>query len=108
FGFQIRGLQGGDATVVSLTPQGVTQASAYYNFDPASLSWYNFAPVDPITGIGADVSSGTLIQLHFVDGQRGDFDGTADSVITALGGPATGLGVPFATDIHVPLAHNTR
>jgi uncharacterized delta-60 repeat protein len=104
FGFRIRGLQPGDADVVSLTPQGFTQANAYYNYNPAAGGWYNFAPVDPNTGIGADMSFATIVKLHFVDGQRGDFDGTPDGVITAFGGPAAGF---LAPDIHVPLPHGT-
>jgi uncharacterized repeat protein (TIGR01451 family) len=54
--------------------------------DPLPQQWYQF-PYDPVTDTGA-VINGNEIILHFVDGQRGDDDLSADGVIQDPGGPA--------------------
>jgi uncharacterized repeat protein (TIGR01451 family) len=42
--------------------------------------WYLFSPYDPATDTGAEINGDNII-LHFVDGQHGDDDHTADGVI---------------------------
>ncbi len=89
FDYQLGGIQpGGSTTVTVLLPLGV-HPNTYYMFGPtpdnSTAHWYQFL-YDGTTG--AEILSDRII-LHFVDGQRGDADLTANGVITDPGGPGT-------------------
>ena len=80
------------STTVTLHVAEDLEVDSYYNFGPTpedpSPHWYEFL-FDGTTGarILDDV-----IELHFVDGQRGDHDLEVNGQIETLGGPVT-LGV---------------
>ncbi|MFV1972324.1 MAG: peptidylprolyl isomerase [Thiohalobacterales bacterium] len=87
-GFEMTGLNPGDATVVKLyLPPGV-EPKAYFKFGPtpdnAEPHWYEFN-FDGETGA---VFNGNVVELYFVDGKRGDSDLTANGVIIDPGAPA--------------------
>lgn len=88
FDFDLRGLTPGAAAQVTLTLPESTTSNTYYKFGPEADNlaphWYEFS-FDGTTG--AQVA-GNTITLHFVDGQRGDADLTADGAIVDPGGPA--------------------
>jgi len=79
---------GGAAEVKILLPPGAAP-DTYFMFgpEPGILDdhWYEFA-YDGTTG--AEIN-GSEVMLHFVDGQRGDSDLTANGIIADPGGPAT-------------------
>jgi hypothetical protein len=95
----------GQAAIVSLThplPLYSLSVSVYYKYGPEPGNpvphWYNFA-YDPATQTGAVITEGILgseITLHFVDGQRGDDDLTANGVIVDPGAAAHVPGPPVA------------
>jgi hypothetical protein len=78
---------GGSTTVTILLPPGQT-VNTYYKYGPTtdnpSDHWYEFL-WDGTTG--AEIFSDRII-LHFVDGQRGDDDLTANGQIVEPGAPA--------------------
>ncbi len=80
---------GGSATMVIYLPEGQT-CDTYYKLDEATDTWEEFL-YDEATGTGA-VIEGNIITLHFVDGGRGDQDGSADGIITDPGTPAVSTG----------------
>ena len=76
----------GSASVKIIFPEGFA-AEKYYKYDSAALpgdEWQEFN-YDGTTGA---VINDNEITLHFVDGGRGEEDGTANSEIIDLGGPA--------------------
>ncbi|GBL15644.1 hypothetical protein MTo_02959 [Microcystis aeruginosa NIES-1211] len=90
--------QGGATTVTLYLPEGST-ANAYWKYgatpDNPTPHWYNFS-YDPISKTGAtfqDLNSDgqNEIILHFVDGQRGDDDLTANGQIVDPGAPAESI-----------------
>ena len=86
--FNVQGTgQNGSVTVTLTLPAGVT-VNTYYKYGRApgdsAPHWYPFL-FDGTTG--AEIN-GNVITLHFVDGQRGDDDLTANGSITDPGGPA--------------------
>jgi Ca2+-binding RTX toxin-like protein len=107
FAFDIPQISQGSATTFTLyLPDGST-ANAYWKYgatpDNPNSHWYNFS-YDPITKTGAtfqDINGDgqNEIVLHFVDGQRGDDDLTANGQISDPGAPAfTTNTPPTATD----------
>jgi hypothetical protein len=101
FGFELHGLTAGaHTTVTMLYPEGVT-VDRYYKFGPTldgqghtvPPHWYDFG-YDPASDTGAEthLTNPSIppneVVLHFVDGQRGDDDLTANGVIVDPGGPA--------------------
>ena len=85
FEFTINGLTPGGSTTVTLyMPDSVT---SYYKYGPTPDNpidhWYEFM-YDGQTG--AQIS-GNVVTLHFVDGQRGDDDITANGTVVEPGGP---------------------
>jgi len=87
-GFDITGLVPGQSTILTLEiPQGVS-VNTYYKFGPTPANplphWYDFA-FDGLTGARFFADR---IELHFVDGQRGDDDLTPDGTVTDPGAPA--------------------
>ncbi len=80
---------GGEATVEVRLHDGKNCETYYkYGFTPDNQTahWYEFL-YDDTTKIGAEVD-GNVITLHFVDGEMGDDDLTADGVIMDDGAPA--------------------
>jgi len=89
FSFTVQGVTPGGSTTVTLSlPAGVT-ATSYYKYGPTpdnpTNHWYNFA-YDSTTGTGAEFGASQIV-LHFMDGQRGDDDLTANGQIHEPGGP---------------------
>jgi hypothetical protein len=86
---------GPSARVVTLYHGASTSVNRYYAYGPTSDNatphWYDFT-FDSTTGTGAEFV-GDKILLHFVDGQRGDNDSTANS-ITHIGAPALVTDIP--------------
>jgi len=78
---------GSASRVVTLYHGATTSVNGYYAYGPTSDNptphWYDFT-YDGTTG--AEIV-GNKILLHFVDGQRGDDDLTADGSITHTGAP---------------------
>jgi len=86
--FTVSGLApGGSTTVTLLLPAGHT-VGTYYKYGPTpddpTNHWYEFL-YDGTTG--AEILSDRII-LHFVDGQRGDEDLTANGKVVEPGAPA--------------------
>jgi len=95
--FAVAGLAPGAATEVTIyLPAGVV-VDAYYKFGPeagnATPHWYAFT-FDGTTG--AELL-GDRIVLHFIDGGRGDDDGTADGRVTDPGAPVQFLSAHTVT-----------
>lgn len=99
FSFNISGANAGGAVSMSMTlPAGEAPVS-YYKFGPTpdntAPHWYEFL-YDGETG--AEIS-GNVINLHFVDGKRGDSDLDAtNGVIADPGGPAVAAPVTGVAD----------
>jgi len=87
FNFTIEGVGIGGVTTVSIyLPEGAVPETYYkYGLTPEGLSphWYEFM-YDGTTG--AEINE-NIITLHFVDGERGDDDLTANGTIIDDGGP---------------------
>ena len=87
FKFTILGLDAGDTTYVNFILHGGPSVSTYYKYSPTPDStinhWYQFM-FDGATGA---VIHGDTITLHFIDGQRGDRDITANGIVTEPGAP---------------------
>ena len=99
FEFQVTGLAAGEAITVTLyLPTGET-LTTYWKYGPTPNNpvphWYEFM-YDGQTGA---VINGNVIVLHFVDGQRGDDDLTANGVVTDQGGPGFRVAPGGATPI---------
>ncbi|MEB3173840.1 MAG: calcium-binding protein, partial [Cyanobacteriota bacterium] len=96
FDFTIPEITSGSSTTLTLfLPQG-SAANSYWKYGPTpdnvNPHWYNFA-FDALTNTGAvfqDINGDgqNEIILHFVDGQRGDDDLTANGQILDPGAPA--------------------
>ncbi|MBK7895268.1 MAG: DUF11 domain-containing protein [Anaerolineaceae bacterium] len=86
---------GGSATVEVTLPGSMIRGWWKYGRTPNNPTphWYNFT-FDGTTG--AEIN-GNVITLHFVDGQRGDDDLTANGVIVDPGGPST-----WANSVYLP------
>ncbi|MBI4826727.1 MAG: hypothetical protein HY807_09975, partial [Nitrospirae bacterium] len=87
FDFTITGLAPGAAATLTIHTAGPDPAT-YHKYGPTpdnhTAHWYEFL-YDGTTG--AEINGNTII-LHFVDGQRGDDDLTADGTIIDQGGPS--------------------
>ncbi len=86
--FEIEGLAPGEAVAVTIILHGGETVDTYYKYGPEpgepADHWYEFA-YDGTTG--AEYLVGQIV-LHFVDGERGDSDLTANGVIVDPGAPA--------------------
>lgn len=84
----------GGASTVSLFFPEKSGYSSYWKYGPTpgnpTPHWYAFM-FDGQTGA---VINGNVITLHFIDGQRGDDDLTANGQVVDQGGPGTGLAQP--------------
>lgn len=99
FEYTLGGLTPGAATTVTEFLSAGQEVTTYYKYGPepgnATDHWYEFL-YDGTTG--AEILADRIV-LHFVDGQRGDDDLTANGVIVEPGAPAFFLNVPpVATD----------
>jgi len=86
FEFTIKGISNGDTTTVTLYfPSGST-IDTYYKYGPTPSNnidhWYEFLNDEQT---GSEIN-GNVITLHFVDGERGDDDLSADGTIIDVGG----------------------
>ena len=85
--FTLSGNIGAAGRVVTLYHGAATSVNGYYAYGPTvnepSPHWYDFS-YDGVTG--AEIV-GNKVLLHFVDGQRGDDDLTANDSITHTGAP---------------------
>ena len=88
FQFSVQGLAPGVATTVELLLPSGLEIDSYYKFGPTPENgtphWYDFV-WDDLTGV--EVSEGKL-DLHFIDGSRGDDDLSANGTVIEPGGPA--------------------
>lgn len=88
FDFSIDGLDPGESIIVTLILHDGETVDTYYKYgitpDNLTPHWYEFM-YDGQTG--AEIS-GNVIDLHFVDGLRGDEDITANGSIKEPGGPS--------------------
>jgi hypothetical protein len=99
--FTVTATPGGTLLRLFLPPNATTPTH-YYKFGPTpdneTQHWYDFAfdpnsqtgavfpgQTDPLTG---EVVPAGMINLHFVDGRRGDDDLSANGTIADAGGPA--------------------
>ncbi|MBW1894805.1 MAG: hypothetical protein JRI91_14075 [Deltaproteobacteria bacterium] len=87
FNFTIEDVEIGGATTVTIYLPDGAAPDTYYKYGPTpgntSPHWYEFL-FDGTTG--AEIN-GNVITLHFVDGDRGDDDLTANGIIVDDGGP---------------------
>jgi len=89
FEFAIHVLNPGDTTKMIIHLPVDAKPNTYYKYGPTPTEptdhWYEFM-YDDQTLTGAEIS-GNVVTLHFVDGQRGDDDLTANGTIVDQGGP---------------------
>jgi hypothetical protein len=90
FEFSVDGLAPGGAATVYLYLHDGAEQNMYYKYGPTPNNpnnnhWYKFK-LEAQTQTGAEFN-GNLITLHFVDGQLGDDDLTANGMIVDVGGP---------------------
>ncbi len=87
-GFSILGLPIGGSTTVTIYLPPDAAPTTYYKYGPTSdnpsAHWYEFM-YDGRTGA---VMNGNVITLHFIDGQRGDNDLTANGILIDPGAAA--------------------
>ena len=86
--FTINGAGAGGATTLILYLPAGANINTYWKYGPTSNpNWYEFM-YESSTQTGA-VINGNKVTLHFVDGQRGDDDITANGIIIDQGGAGT-------------------
>lgn len=80
----------GATTLILYLPSGAN-INTYWKYGStptnANPHWYEFM-YESSTQTGAQIN-GNKITLHFIDGQRGDDDITANGIIIDQGGPGT-------------------
>ena len=93
FEFTINSLNPGDATTVIIYLPVGANPTTYYKYGPTpnepTNHWYEFM-YDAQTQTGAGIDA-NVVTLHFVDGQRGDDDLTANGTVVDLGGPGLNI-----------------
>lgn len=96
FQFSIGGISSGSATSATMYFSPKETVNSYYKYGPTSDNsvphWYEFL-FDGTTGAEIDNRLHRIV-LHFVDGQRGDNDLTANGVIVDPGSPAFNANEP--------------
>jgi hypothetical protein len=90
FEFSVAGLTPGGTAMVNLYIHDGAEQNTYYKYGPTPDSpnddqWYKFK-FETQAQTGAEFN-GNVITLHFVDGQLGDDDLTANGTILDVGGP---------------------
>ncbi|MBW2591317.1 MAG: hypothetical protein JRD71_11550 [Deltaproteobacteria bacterium] len=86
--FTINGTGVGNGTTLILYLPAGANINTYWKYGPTSNpNWYEFM-YESSTQTGA-VINGNKVTLHFVDGQRGDDDITANGIIIDQGGAGT-------------------
>ena len=92
FEFTIDGVDIGGATTITLYLPVGASIDTYFKYGPTinnpTNHWYEFL-YDGQTG--AEIISGNVISLHFVDGAKGDDDLTDNGIVIDVGGPATAI-----------------
>lgn len=86
FSFTITGLTAGSQTTATFLLHNGPTISKYYKYSPTptqALHWFEF---DYDSETGAVISNDSVI-LHLMDGERGDYDITANGIIVEPGGP---------------------
>lgn len=90
FTLKMSGPMDANGRIVTLHDGAANRPTRYYAYgktpDNQTDHWYDFS-YDSATGTGAEIV-GDKILLHFVDGQRGDEDLTANNSITHTGAQA--------------------
>ncbi|WP_300672249.1 choice-of-anchor D domain-containing protein [Desulfoluna sp.] len=91
--FSIVGLTAGSAHTVTLYLPLDPTLDTYYKYGPepgiTSAHWYKFE-YNGTTGAKIEhTKTQTVITLHFVDGQRGDDDLSANGIVVDIGAPAS-------------------
>ena len=96
--FTLNGVGVGGAASINLHLPAGESVETYYKYGPTpddpTPHWYEFL-YDGQTG--AEIN-GNVIALHFVDGQRGDKDITANGIIVEPGAPSLSLATPGDLD----------
>jgi VCBS repeat-containing protein len=112
--YAIEGLALGEAVIVTQYLPPNPEIDDYWKYGPTPVDpsdhWYQFM-FDGTTGaVITHEADRTVIVLHYVDGQRGDADLTADGRVVDPGGPAIILNQPpvavdddYATGEDTPL-----
>ena len=99
FGFELHNVAPGGAADVILYLHGDDTVNTYYKYGASMVipvaHFYEFL-FDGTTG--AEINN-NIITLHFVDGQRGDDDLTANGIIIEPGGPTLRVDAPLAVGI---------
>lgn len=88
FSFKINNIDPGGGTTLTIAPLSMIEINTFYKFGPTPdnpTPHFNEFLFDGTTG--AEILGNGQVILHFVDGQRGDSDLTADGMITDPGGP---------------------
>ncbi|MCB8925443.1 MAG: DUF11 domain-containing protein [Ardenticatenaceae bacterium] len=97
FSFEVHDLNPGAAAEVDIYLPSWMVLNGWWKYgrtpDNPTPHWYNFT-FDGTTG--AEIN-GNIITLHFVDGQRGDDDLTANGIIVDPGAPST-----WANSVYLP------
>ena len=86
FGFTVTGLSAGGNTVATLIIGDNPLFDKYYKYGPTpgeNAHWYDFS-FDGETGARMN---GDTVNLYLTDGERGDYDITANGIIVEPGGP---------------------
>ena len=88
FSFEVNGVRPGRSVMVSMELPEDYQANTFYMYGPTpdntNPHWYEFT----FNGrTGAEFFDNNIIVLHFVDGERGDADLTANGTIVDPGAP---------------------
>lgn len=88
FSFEVNGVRSGGSVMVSMELPEDYQANTFYMYGPTpdntNPHWYEFT----FNGrTGAEFFDNNIIVLHFVDGERGDADLTANGTIVDPGAP---------------------
>ncbi len=87
FEFTVAGVPPGGAVMVKVLSHATADLNAYYMFGATPDLWERWYPFVSKGDTGA-VFMGEAIDLHFVDGARGDGDLKADGIVTVCGAPA--------------------
>jgi uncharacterized repeat protein (TIGR01451 family) len=86
FSFTVHGLDHGDSVIVKLILHGGTGMNTYYKYGPTPDSVAHWFEFDFDGHTGAVIIADT-INLHLIDGLRGDYDVTVNGIIKEPGGP---------------------
>ncbi len=86
FSFTVHGLNHGDSVIVKIILHGGTGMNTYYKYGPTPDSVSHWFEFDFDGHTGAVIIADT-INLHLIDGLRGDYDVTVNGIVKEPGGP---------------------